>query len=132
MGDYYDESYGRAGGIFKTATCGLTEYNKILAGEVSEEFLEDETNGLAVACSRAAEEYVLSADRRQGAFVRMGSLPFIVLEHNPVVPAMQDYYDRTCVLLGHVNEKQREILTLARVDVAGACQSVYDEIIYSR
>ena len=119
--------------IFDLATCDdLAKYNQILSGEVPDEVLMVEVARLYYVCDRAANDYFYEAEKGQGDFVRMGSLPFVVQEYNPVAPELQHYYEETCILMGHVDEELRETLKVSRMEIASACQLVYDEIIYSR
>ena len=113
------------------ANCDLPTYNAILAGGVPDITLDKEVMRLCVFSNRAAEEYIHASGKNQGEFVRMGSLPFVVQEQNPATLKMQECYDRTCVLMGHASGWQREQLMAVRMEIACACQMVYDEVIYS-
>lgn len=115
----------------KLANCDLPTYNAILADGVPGVTLDKEVTRLCVFCNRATEEYINASGKNWGRFVRMGSLPFVVQEHNPATLKMQECYDRTCVLMGHASGWQREQLMAVRMKVACACQMVYDEVIYS-
>ena len=134
MGDYTDECNKArkcARTVYKLANCDLHEYNEMLANGVSDEVLGEETVRLCTFCHQAAMDYFGTADKSQGDFVRMGSLPFVVLEYNPVTPQLREHYDKTCILIEHVDGWQRELLKVMRLEVASACQLAYDEVIYS-
>lgn len=109
----------------------LSAYNRILANGVPDEVLSSVVRKICFESLSTLEDYANLASKEQGPFVRIGGLPSLVLENNPATQMVQIYYDKTSILMGYVNESQRDSLTTVRMSVIATCQMVYDQIVWS-